>query len=247
MSDSDGYTFSRVSNNYFNGHDLHVVERATGRVVSLNERDGMLAVSVKDRETVHDLPVAARDAYDKIGEPAAQVIYDGLKEDFWRWAEECAERYEFDGVTQAGRSGGWMCVKGSEHLADNLIEPDPDEEGEHDARNRFLACVFEIVGAIEDDWRPQFHDALVSAARDLGAAQDAAAEIRREREPIKVLAMLWINDDGKPTCNLYRNKPALLGAMGTYYEGAATTALAEPGELIAADSGETVAYLTVVE
>lgn len=244
MSDAR-YTFSRTDNNYFDGHDLHIADRESGVTITVNRKEDMLAVNVKDEGTIHTEPPQVQDAARKLGDDAVNVVYEHSAEHYWTWASmDLAGNHGFDTVYALGRSGGWLAVAGTDMISDEEIVEAP-EPGSPWAR--FLALAFEAVAEIET-YRESFRLELGEAAAGLSEADNEAARIRAASEPIKVLAVLWVNEEtGQPNCNLYRNKPALLGAMGTFYEGAATTALEEPGELIEAGAVEGVAYLTVVE
>ena len=243
MSDTR-YTFSRADNNYFDGHDLHIVDRGSGATITVNRKEEMLAVNVKDEGTIHTEPTPVREAARKLGDDAVNVVYERVAESYWTWATmDLAGNHGFDTVHALGRSGGWMAVSGTENIEDGEISESPDPESPW---GRFLALAFEAVAEIET-YRERFRADLGEAATGLSEAHNEAARIRAASEPIKVLAVMWIDDNGQPSCNLYRNKPSLMGAMGSHYEGAATNALQYPGEPQLADSGETVAYLTVVE
>jgi hypothetical protein len=241
MTDTQ-YTFDTERNDYFNGTDLRVTETGTDKTISLNVKDDLLAVEVKDHQTRNFWPEDVQAAADAISEQKLEALYESAQTAYWEASQAAASEAGLGQVYGAGRSGGWMAVDGSKpYSLQDIIDPDEGEEGDADFAARFLRFAFERVDDIEYH-RGLFFDAVKEAAAEPEPEPDPVGA-----EPIKVLAILWVDDDGIPNCNLYRNKPSLLGAMGTYYEGAATTALNEPGELIATDGGEVVAFLTVVE
>lgn len=160
------YTFGTSANAYYQGYDLRVRwdDRSLGVVI--NEKDGMLAVDVKDHDTFSNLPLAAQAAAKKIGDETAQAIYNGIQRSFWDWADDAAKSHGFDGVFQAGRSGGWVAVAGTQHLdGAALIEPDEEDE---DMRDRFLAFAFEIEQAIEseDGYKQYFYKRLIAVGEE---------------------------------------------------------------------------------
>lgn len=238
------YTFSRSANNYFNGHDLHVADPETGATITVNRKEDMFAVCVKDEGTIHTEPPQVQEAARKLGDEGTNLVYERAVESYWTWASmDLAGNHGFETVSSAGRSAGWLAVAGTELIEDDEITETPDPQSPW---GRFLALAFEAVAEI-DTYRERFRTELGEAAVGLSEAHNEAARIRAASEPIKVLAVMWVGDDGQPNCNLYRNKPALIGAMGDFYESAATNALQYPGEPQLADSGESVAYFTVVE
>jgi hypothetical protein len=169
MADAQ-YTFDSQRNSYYNGADLRVTETGTGNTIIVNEKDGMLAVNVKDDSTVHHFPPDVKVAFDQLGESKAQAIYAGLVEEWWRWADDLAQTYDFSGVFSAGRSSGWCAVDGTQHISGaELIDPtasDEDAAALTAERDKFLAFAFEAAQSIEDDWLPQFYEQLKAAAAE---------------------------------------------------------------------------------
>lgn len=160
------YTFGTSANAYFNGHDLRIrwEDRSLGVIV--NEKDGMLAIDVKDRDTIHNTPLASQAAAKKIGDTETQHVYESVQMDFWQWAGEACKEYGFETVYQAGRSGGWLAVAGTENIpGSELIEPGEEDE---DLRDRFLAFAFAVEQAIEGEggYKQQFYAALVAAGEN---------------------------------------------------------------------------------
>lgn len=160
------YTFDTARNSYFAGHDLRIRWDDRSLSILVNEKDGMLAVSVKDHDTIRSCPLASQAAAEKIGDAETQRVYDRVQHDFWHWAGEECKDHGFETVYQAGRSGGWLAVAGTEHLdGADLIEPGEDEE---DIRDRFLAFAFAVEQAIENEsgFKQQFYAALVEAGEE---------------------------------------------------------------------------------
>lgn len=161
------YSFDTERNSYFNGRDLRVTETGTGHRIIVNVKDGMLAVEVKDRSIARDYPADVLAAAEQLGDERTQQIYEEVQGEFWQWADDAAKRYQFETVYQAGRSGGWLAVAGTEGFdAATLIEPAEGEEGDADLRERFLAFAFEVERSIEDEWRPLFHQQVKAVAAE---------------------------------------------------------------------------------
>lgn len=160
------YKFDTTRNSYFQGRDLRVTDD-TGHTIKINGKDNMPAVNVKDNALYGDMPADALAAADKlkaVEDGVVQAIYDGVAEDFWGWAEELAAEHKIGPLYQAGRSGGWAAFGGVQGLdGPAIVEPDEDDL---DARNEFLNMAFQIHKAIEEEFRPRFHDALKDAARE---------------------------------------------------------------------------------
>lgn len=160
------YTFGTSANAYYKGHDLRIRwdDRSLGVIV--NEKDGMLAIDVKDHDTIHNTPLASQAAAEKIGDTETQHVYERVQMDFWQWAGEACKDYGFETVYQAGRSGGWLAVAGTENIpGSELIEPGEEDV---DLRDRFLAFAFAIEQAIEGEggYKQQFYAALVEAGEE---------------------------------------------------------------------------------
>lgn len=239
MSQPEQYKFNPHDEVFTGTRSIAVTDPKTDVMISINVRDGMWAVDVKDRDILADLPQSAQDAIAKLGEDTTHAIYNESVERFWEWAREAAQEHDFPTVHAAGRSGGWMAVDGTQDWSPaELLQP---REDFRDQRDAFLALAFEAVAEMMT-FRKEYWDNLVPAAAVAGAFPAGA------REPIQVLAVLWSDDDGA-NCDLYRNKPALLGALGTHYEGAVNLAMAEPGKpaVFDGDEGSVVRYLAVVE
>ena len=160
MADSQ-YTFDTQPNSYFMGQDLQVTD-GTGHTIIVNIKDDMWAVNVKDDATVDSFPPDVLRAFNRLNETTIQRIYDDTVREYWDWASDRVGAYDFGGICQLGREGGWLAVEGSTHMFPEMIEPDSAEARE--ARDRFLAFAFEVERAIEDDWRPQYFDALKAEA-----------------------------------------------------------------------------------
>lgn len=239
MSQSERYKF-QGSREPFSGNGALVVhDETTDATVKVHVKDDMWAIDAKDTVTRRDLPEPAQKAADKLGDSRVEAIYGGAVEAFWDWAQEAATDHGFAKVYSAGHSGGWLAVDGTQDWEPvELLQPSDEFRAD---RDRFLALAFDLIGAI-DTYRQGFIDNLGAAA----IAPDAVPI--HGSEPIRVLAVMWRDEDG-PNCDLYRNKPALLGALGTHYEGAATTAIAEPGKAATfdGDEGSVVRYVTVNE
>jgi len=160
------YTFGTSANAYFQGHDLRVRwdDRSLG--VIINEKDGLLAIDVKDHDTIHQYPLASQAAAKKIGDAETQRIYEQVQHDFWHWAEQLAKDHGFETIYQAGRSGGWLAVAGTENIpGSELIDPGEEDV---DLRDRFLAFAFEIEQGIEGagGYKQQFYAALLEAGEE---------------------------------------------------------------------------------
>jgi hypothetical protein len=238
MSQSERYKFHGGGEPFSGNGALVITDATTDATVRVHVKDDMWAIDVKDNVTRRDLPEPAQKAADKLGDSRTEAIYSGAVEAFWDWAQEAATERGFAKVYSAGRSGGWLAVEGTQDW-EPLEVLQPTDEFRADLE-RFLTFAFEVVGMI-DHFRNEF-------VNNLGSAALAPEQVPHSSEPIRVLAVLWHNDDGL-NCDLYRNKPALLGALGTGYEGTVTTAITEPGKAIAfdGDEGTVVRYVTVNE
>lgn len=235
MSQSERYKFQERGEPFTGIRSVTVTRDDSDTSVRINIREGMWAVDVKDRETYASLPEPAQKAADKLGESATNAIYEGAKEAYWDWAQDAAQEHGFSRVYSAGRSGGWMAVDGTQGWdPSELLLPTDELRAERDA---FLALAFEAVEMMAH-YRNEFID-------NLGAAAIAPQHLPHSSEPIRVLAVLWDDEDG-PNCDLYRNKPVLLAQLGTHYEGVVNDALNNPGRGFNADGVTgTVRYLTV--
>lgn len=162
MSDSQ-YTFNVTSNSYFSGKDLVVTENGTGATITVNTKDNMLAVAVKDNTIRREYPADVNAAAEKIGEDRVAGLYEVEQGEFWRWATDAAAPYGLH-VFQAGRSGGWLAVGGTEGYGSGVLLAPHDAEDEA-IRDRFLAFAFEVVAGIED-FRGQFFKAIIDAANE---------------------------------------------------------------------------------
>lgn len=104
------------------GRELRVSDDKN--TIILQMRDDGIGLNVKDDETFHQYPADVRKALDQLGDTRGEGIYEGVRADFWTWAEECAQRHGFEEVYQDGRSGGWLVLAGTGHLgAAELAEP----------------------------------------------------------------------------------------------------------------------------
>lgn len=157
------YTFSRTDNNYFNGHDLHIVDRENGRTITVSRKSGMLAVDVKDRSVRQGWPKDVQDAADKLNAGKLDAIYEGIRAAFWDWAvEDLTPEHGFNTAYSEGRSGGWLAVEGTK-LSDDveLTEtPEPDSEFA-----RFLEVAFSAVEAVEG-YRKDFFARVIEIANE---------------------------------------------------------------------------------
>lgn len=156
------YTFDTQPNDYFLGTDLRVTD-GTEHTIIVNEKDGMLGVNVKDEQTVQDFPADVMEAWNRLPEQRRQQVYERVKGEYWLWVADLAQTYDFAGISQEGRDGGWLCVTGLGIDGGDLIDPGPGTEA-RDERDRFLAFAFEAERAIEDDWRGQLYEAFKQAA-----------------------------------------------------------------------------------
>lgn len=134
------YSFGYASNSYFKGRDGVVTRDADGATITINVRDGQMAVEVKDHSGVYALPEDVRALANELGEDKTYALYHQACDGFWRDADwlcgndpgasdpEAPEWAE--GIHSSGRSGGWCVVEGTRDLADNFPSgepPDPDE------------------------------------------------------------------------------------------------------------------------
>lgn len=157
------YTFDAQPNNYFLGRDLRVT-REDGKSITLNVKDGLLAVEVKDYSTYYDMPAEARRAADALGTDRVQSIYDRQLEEYWREANETVREQGFTDLYQEGRSGGWAAFPNTKpYDMSDIIEPDTDDKP---LRERFLRVAFLLVDAIHDHLQ-MFYEALQDAATEL--------------------------------------------------------------------------------
>jgi hypothetical protein len=180
MADAQ-YTFDTVPNSYFRGTDLRVTD-GTEHTIIVNEKDGMLGVNVKDEQTVQSFPADVMEAWNRLPEQRRQQVYEGVLEEYWRWVADLAETYDFKGVSQEGRGGGWLCVVGLNIDGGDLIEPDDEAR---DERDRFLAFAFEAERAIEDDWRGQLYDAFKAA---VGKSDETLITVKFSEEDVRGMA-----------------------------------------------------------
>jgi hypothetical protein len=156
------YIFSTNTNSYFLGRDLIITRHGNGGSVRVNERDGMLSVDVKDGTIRHNWPTDVNAAADKIGETRVGELYEVARDSYWRWATLASAPHGFH-VYQAGRSGGWLAVDGTQRLSvSGLIEPDEEDA---ELRDRFLGFAFEVVGEI-DRFRAELCQSILSAANE---------------------------------------------------------------------------------
>lgn len=157
------YIFNATGNSYFRGYDLQITDNETQASITVNVKENLLAVNVKDDEIRRTWPQDVQDAADKIGDQAGEDIYTRVQEDFWRWANEEAQVHGFDGVYAAGHSGGWCAVQGTDYLDGmSIIEPSGADK---ESVAKFLEFAFAITQAIEGDggFREQFYEELRSA------------------------------------------------------------------------------------
>lgn len=173
MSETPTYTFSLTPNSYFLGNDLRVTDDKSGRSISLNVKEGMWAIDVKDRNVYRDMSTEAQKAADAIGEDRVQTLYGRALDDFWNGATATAHEHGFSDVLSAGRSGGWMAVEDTENYdLRELIEP-AEALGEGDTEDvatvavlgkRFLAFAFAVTDTIDKLYRPEFEAVLIEEA-----------------------------------------------------------------------------------
>lgn len=201
---SNEYDFGYGGNAYFNGRDGTITRVSDGATVRFNVKDGMLAVSVKDysfglRDSApEDVKAMAAELPRRVSEwgelvPADQAMYEShARPHFWNDAEwlvtEDPEAPEWATDTwAAGRSGGWCCIDGTQHYAEQgfpMGTPDtPEDPGEAkelaDAlrfREEFARLAFAIHACIDGA-----HEALEEIIRE----EYAELESRRTRNTVK--------------------------------------------------------------
>jgi hypothetical protein len=135
------YIFNFRPNSYFQGQDLRCERTDTHDLVLLNIKDGMWAVNVKDDLIFSQYPADVQHAANVLPEGVIDGIAERVKDDWWREADHMAEERGFSGAFQAGRSGGWCAIGGTEHFegADMIAPAGEDMESE---RDKFLALAF---------------------------------------------------------------------------------------------------------
>lgn len=168
------YEFGYSRNSYFQGHDGRVT-RDDGKAITINTRDGRMAVEVKDHNssyTLTDLPEdvqrMAEDLRkhggpeDAFGRDHVDRLYEQERESWWMSASDTAKDHGFSDVYSDGRSGGWCVIEGTQELAEDfpsipieeailsaVSECGCDEiQGQYDRRNRFLALAFALQDEI---------------------------------------------------------------------------------------------------
>lgn len=159
------YTFGEQSNSYFNGRDTSVT-RDDGKSVLVNVKDGMMAVEVKDRAGWWSYPDDIKSMADELGESTIERLYDQLRDDYWRWATDFLVN-DYDEVTDiysAGRSSGWLCVRG--------ISPDAVVE-DKELMHTFLALAFDASEAV-DGQREMFYESIREEFSELESARESA-------------------------------------------------------------------------
>lgn len=178
---SDKFTFENVSNSYFQGNDVHVTREKDGRSIIINEKDRMLAVNVKAYPSLIDDPAlrAKADDLDRANAnglgPTTDDLWRGCQRSFWHDAEWLANDAGYDGVTSAGRSGGWCCLEGVNVDEARRIVLAPADDEDRDEQRRLLGVLFQIHGNIayyERWWRDKI--------------AEAHADLQREREAVLV-------------------------------------------------------------
>lgn len=194
------YTFANEGNSYFNGSDAVATRSREGeepRSLKLNGKDGMLAISVKDYATMYGwinpnprgnsaipddvLPLAidlnkANESRLAGGdqEQWTEVLYERAQRRFWDDAEELAMQAGIDDVYQAGRSGGWLCLAGTNEDTFHRITQ-PEDEDDRAERERIFGLLFEILDAM-DEARAYFFEMI----------REEHAELEVEREQVLV-------------------------------------------------------------
>jgi hypothetical protein len=132
----DEFTFENRSNSYFNGNDVVATRKRDGREITINNKEGYLAVNVKDHKFgygfMHEHDVHAGNVSREVYEMAqdlnranasrfskydwgpqneTELLYARAQEVFWNDAQWLAEDAGFCGVFSSGRSGGWCCIE----------------------------------------------------------------------------------------------------------------------------------------
>jgi len=135
---------------YFNGRDLCVEDKESHEVVTLDVKDGLLAVKVKDDHVRDRWPDDVKAAANVLNQDRLNSIYESAQTDYWEASKMAASEAGLGQVYGAGRSGGWMTVDGSKpYSLEDIIDPAGGEEGAADFAARFLQFAFERVADIE--------------------------------------------------------------------------------------------------
>lgn len=160
------YIFNTQANSYFQGQDLRVEDTKTHRVILINVKDGMWALSVKSEWNLTQRSQAVQRAADNLTDQTLEHLEEASKDFFWREAEALAANHGLtDGVYQEGRSGGWLCVGDTRDW--ELVHPgEPVTDGERTAVERFLGFCFE-ADDLRDTAEVYFDDRILEANMNL--------------------------------------------------------------------------------
>lgn len=178
------YTFENRSNSYFMGSDV-VVTRDDGAQITINGKDGMVAVNVKDHSAwsfPDDVkPLAAdlnranrsRMAGDEYGrEDWTDILYEQAQERWWEDAHELAQEAGFGRVWSSGRSGGWCCIDGTNGDRDWPRIAHPEDEDDREFRDQILQLLFDIHSCIEST-REHWFERIREEHAELEARREA--------------------------------------------------------------------------
>lgn len=180
------YEFGYSRNDYFSGSDGHIT-RDDGRSIHVRTDDGLMSVSVKDhhgrlkehlddeyRRKLRELVAAKPDETTEWGGDYSDVLYDRLREQWWRDAAWMTggdgigsdpEAPDWaTGVHSAGRSGGWCVIEGTADLADSF--PTGDKPPEAAARCYYCDEAAADHGRGEHDFVADEDPAALFAKRD---------------------------------------------------------------------------------
>jgi hypothetical protein len=146
------YEFGYSRNSYFMGHD-GTVTRDDGKSITINTRNGRMAINVKDHDGSYSLKDLDEDVQamaadlrkhggpeDEYGRDHVDRLYEQERDLWWEMdADSIARDHDFQGVYCEGRSGGWCVIEGTQELADNFPTHKASEQcevcGEGDHRH----------------------------------------------------------------------------------------------------------------
>lgn len=139
------YTFGSQPNSYFRGQDM-TIKREDGEEITVNRKDSMWAVNIKHDFLYNSAPPVVRLAIDSLAEGVAESIEQGVMESYWADARKLAEEHGWADIHAAGRSGGWLVVRGTWA---SISPADPVEEEREDVQ-RWIAFCFDAVALVSD-------------------------------------------------------------------------------------------------
>lgn len=158
------FTFRTHGNSYFNGNDVEV-EHPNGETAIVQIKDGMWAVNVKDERRVPEYPADVRLALANLPEAVVDSLTEQAKATWWSSADDIAKDHGFDGISQAGRSGGWAALDSTQGWDAATLEHPADSQ-QTTERDRFLRAAFALVKSMDDAYE-DFYARMRAAQQEL--------------------------------------------------------------------------------